>query len=189
MAKKQGRKQVEKKRNRKLHIGGKAPQDGWEIFNAVPGEHVDHEGDARDLSRFADNTFGVVYASHVVEHFDYAGGDLINTLKEWHRVLKPGGELYVSVPDMFVLCRLFTATDQLTADERFFVMRMLFGGHVDEWDYHMVGLDQQLLGGFLHQAGFREMRRVQGFGLFDDTSNMVFKGVPISCNMIAKKPG
>lgn len=173
---------------RKLHIGGKAPKEGWEIFNAVPDMHVDHEGDARDLSRFEDGTFEAVYASHVVEHFDYAQGDLLNTLKEWHRVLAPGGQLYVSVPDMFVLCRLFTATDQLTIDERFYVMRMLFGGHVDKWDYHMVGLDQQLLGGYLREAGFGEMRRVQSFSLFQDTSEMTFKGVPISCNLIATKP-
>ncbi|MDH5528217.1 MAG: methyltransferase domain-containing protein [Nitrospirota bacterium] len=174
---------------RKLHIGGKEAKDGWEIFNALKGDAVDHLGDARDLSRFENNTFEAVYASHVVEHFDYAKGDLINTLTEWCRVLAPGGQLYVSVPDMFILCRLFVATDQLGPEERFQIMRMLFGGHMDEWDYHLVGLDQPLLSGFLRGAGFVEITRVQDFGLFDDTSNLAFKGVPISCNLIAKKPG
>lgn len=187
MGKKKGKQQGEQQ-GRKLHIGGKVVKEGWEIFNAIPAEIVDHEGDARDLSRFEDNTFEALYASHVVEHFDFAGGDLPNTLKEWHRVLAPGGELYVSVPDMYVLCRMFVATEQFTSEERFHIMRMLFGGHVNEWDYHLVGLDQQLLSEFLFHVGFGEIRRVQGFGLFEDTSSMAFKGVPISCNLIAKKP-
>ena len=57
--------------SRKLHIGGTVKKKGWEILNAVPGDHVDHLGNAKDLSRFTENTFGEVYASHVLEHFDY----------------------------------------------------------------------------------------------------------------------
>jgi hypothetical protein len=40
----------------------------------------------------------------------------------------------------------------------------------------------------LEQAGFVDIVRVDGFGLFDDTSNLVFK-LPISLNMTARKPG
>jgi predicted SAM-dependent methyltransferase len=68
------------------------------------------------------------------------------------------------------------------------VMRMMFGGHVDAYDYHYVGLNQEFLAYFLSRAGFANIRRVEEFGLFDDTSNMRFKGIPISCNLIATKP-
>lgn len=172
--------------SRRLHIGGIQKAEGWEILNAVPAASVDHLGDARDLSRFSDNTFSDIYASHVVEHLDYVN-ELLKTLKEWYRVLLPGGKLYISVPDMDVLSRLFLEKDKLTLDERFFVMRMMFGGHVDKYDYHVVGLNQDFLQVFLRQAGYSNILRVNSFGLFQDTSGMHFKGVPISVNMTAEK--
>jgi predicted SAM-dependent methyltransferase len=154
----------------------------------VPGAHVDHLGDAGDLSRFEENIFSELYASHVLEHFDYKD-ELESTLREWFRVLEPGGKLLVSVPDLDILARLFLARQQLTLEERYYVMRMIFGGHIDEYDYHQVGLNQEFLTHYLAQAGFCNMQRVQEFGLFEDTSAMQFKGVSISVNMVAEKPG
>lgn len=172
---------------RKLHIGGTTPAQGWEILNVLPGPHVDHLGNAGDLSRFPDCTFDDIYASHVVEHFDYRH-DLPATLKEWLRVLIPSGKLYISVPDLDTLARLFIDKERLTADERFHVMRMMFGGHVDEHDYHNCGLNEEFLRTYLYNAGFVNIRRVDRFAIFADTSSMVFKGLSISLNLIAEKP-
>lgn len=171
---------------RRLHIGGQSKSDGWEVLNANPAPYVDHVCNANDLSRFADNTFMEIYASHVVEHLDY-NGELINTLNEWNRVLVPGGKIFISVPDLDVLAKLFIEKNLLTVDERFFVMRMIFGGHIDKFDYHVVGLNEEFLAIFLNTAGYVNIRRVQGFGLFNDTSSMIFKGVAISLNIIAEK--
>lgn len=172
---------------RKLHIGGWVRAEGWEVLNATPGPAVDHVGDARDLSRFADGTFSELYASHVVEHFDYHG-ELHKTLQEWRRVLVPGGRLYVSVPDLDVLARLLLDRQRLSERDRYQVMRMLFGGHVDRYDYHQVGLNEEFLRTFLRSAGYVNIRRVDDLGFFDDTSRMVFAGVAISLNMISEKP-
>lgn len=173
---------------RRLHIGGAVRAAGWEVLNAIPGPHVDHEGNANDLSRFPDATFAEVYASHVLEHLDYQG-ELGRALAEWFRVLQPGGKLYVSVPDMDVLARLFLEKDFLSMDERFFVMRMMFGGHTDKYDYHVVGLNEEFLTRYLTDAGYTKLRRVDNFGLFQDTSCVDFRGMPISLNMVAEKPG
>lgn len=171
---------------RRLHIGGKVRLPGWEVLNAIPDEAVDHVGDARDLSRFADNTFGVIYASHIVEHFDYMG-ELEATLREWLRVLAPGGQIGISVPDLEVLSRLFVEPG-LAFDERFMIMRMMFGGHVNEYDHHKVGLSHDLLTGYLMLAGFTDIKRVDTFDICNDASKAVFKDVPISLNMTATKP-
>ncbi len=174
---------------RKLHIGGSKRAEGWEIMDANPAEHVDHVGNAIDLSRFDDDTFSEIYSSHVVEHFDYHI-ELIKTLKEWRRVLIPGGLMYVSVPDLDVLSGLMVDKSKMTPDDRFHVMRMIFGGHVDQYDYHLVGLNEEFLSGFLQASGFVNIMKVQNFGQFKfhDTSNAVFKGHAISLNMIAYKP-
>ena len=136
---------------RKLHIGGRIAAAGWEIMDANPAPNVDHAGNARDLSRFGDATFEAIYASHVVEHFDYAG-ELQHTLAEWKRTLEPGGRVYISVPDLDVLARMILDKQRLSEEERFLVMRMMFGGHIDQYDYHVVGLNEEFLRRFLRDA-------------------------------------
>lgn len=173
-------------KQRRLHIGGKSAHPDWEIINAVAGPNVDHLGNAGDLSRFDDGTFFELYASHVLEHFDYAK-ELGEALKEWHRVLRPGGRLYISVPDLDILARLFLEKDRLDFSQRILVMRMMFGGQVDEYDYHKVGLNFEILGHFLHQAGYIGIRRVEEFGIFDDTSSYRPFGELISLNVYADK--
>ena len=173
---------------RKLNIGGTAPAPGWEILNINPSPHVDHIGNAKDLSQFPDGTFNTIYASHVLEHFDYKG-ELLSTLKEWHRVLKPFGWLFVSVPDIDVLAKLLLDKKRLTMSERFHVMRMIFGGHVDDHDYHFTGFNEEFLGHYLFDAGFRAIIKVDTFGMFEDTSGMMFKNELISLNLVSRKTG
>jgi predicted SAM-dependent methyltransferase len=172
---------------RKLHIGGKVRADGWEVVNANPAPYVDHVCNANDLSRFDTDSIAEIYASHIVEHFDY-NGELSNTLKEWLRILKPGGKIYISVPDLDILAKLLLSKNELTTDERFHVMRIIFGGHIDKYDYHVSGLNEDFMAVFLKHAGYVNVRRVGEFGLFNDTSSLTFKGVAISLNMIAEKP-
>ena len=174
--------------SRKLHIGGQVKAAGWEVLDANPGPIVDHVANARDLSVFPDHTFERIYASHVVEHFDY-NGELAATLTEWHRVLVPAGILYVSVPDLDTLSRLFLDRKSLSIEDRFLVMRMIFGGHMDKYDYHVVGLNAEFLGHFMRLAGFPYVDRVERFGMFNDTSNAQVRGVPISLNVVATKGG
>ncbi len=171
---------------RRLHIGGVEQKEGWEILNAVNGEFVDHLRQADDLTVFSDHSFVEIYASHVLEHIDY-NGKLQQALKEWHRVLSPGGKIYISVPDLDILAGLFLNKD-LSLDERFHVVRMIFGGHIDQHDYHQVGLNMELLAAFAGTAGFENIERVDEFGLFNDTSSYRFVDVPISLNIIAYKP-
>jgi predicted SAM-dependent methyltransferase len=172
---------------RQLHVGGRVKVDGWEILDVNPGPHVDHVSDAGDLKSFPTATFDTVYASHVLEHFDYKDR-LGLVLKEWSRVMVSGGVLCVSVPDLDVLARLFIDRATLSPKDRFLVMRMIFGGHMDAHDYHLVGLNDEFLADYLRIAGFTDIRKVGGFGFFDDTSTLTLKGVPISLNVICRKP-
>jgi len=169
----------------KLHIGGQQKRDGWAILDVLAGPMVDYVGNCNDLSFLADESCSDVYASHVLEHLGY-NGELQKTLKGIYRVLKPGGRLRASVPDLETLCRIFLHPS-LDGAGRFHVMRMMFGGRTSDHDVHYVGLTFEFLGGFMHEAGFRDIRRVPEFGLFNDTSTLLFGNVPISLNVEARK--
>jgi predicted SAM-dependent methyltransferase len=61
-----------------------------------------------DLNRgipFADNSFHVVYHSHLLEHKPKANALLF--IKECHRVMKPNGILRVAVPDLEQMVRQY----------------------------------------------------------------------------------
>ncbi|MDQ6982148.1 MAG: methyltransferase domain-containing protein [Mariprofundus sp.] len=177
---------IEMRKIRKLHIGGREKHPDWEILDAIPSDIVDHIGNANDLSIFEDNTFDAIYSSHVLEHFSYQG-ELSQVLLEWYRVMRPGGILYASVPNLDVLCELFLNKSELSASDRYLVMRMMFGGQIDAYDFHKVGYNAEILGSYISQAGFTNIKIVPAFGLFNDTSNMEFKGKLISLNLTAVK--
>lgn len=171
----------------RLHIGGKQAKPGWKIVNIRPGPDVDFVGSCVDLSRFGDQAVDEVYASHVLEHLGYRF-EFTHALQEMFRVLRPGGLLRASVPNLEVLCRIFLHPSN-DARGRFRVMNMMFGGQVDENDFHKIGINAELMTMALRQTGFVDIHRVERFDLFDDSSNMKMGGVLISLNMEAKRPG
>ncbi|MBL8324406.1 MAG: methyltransferase domain-containing protein [Rubrivivax sp.] len=171
---------------RKLHIGGAQARTGWEVLDVRAAAHVQHVGDALDLAHFADGTFAEIYASHVLEHFDYVEA-LPRALAEWHRALAPGGVLRLSVPDIDILAHLLLQRHVLDVNQRFQVMRMIFGGQTHAHDHHRVGLNQDFMAAYLSRAGFVNLQRVSRHGLFADTSETVVLGTPISLNIVAHK--
>jgi len=169
----------------RLHIGGHAPKEGWKILNVQPGPHVDYVGNCTDLSQFADGSVAEVYASHVFEHLAYMQ-ELPPTLRDINRILTPTGSLYISVPDMECLMKLFVQPE-IGFTDRFMIMRMMFGGQVDAYDYHKVGLTFEFLCHFLAHAGFPFATRVPEHRIFQDTSSLRFLGQLISLNVVAHK--
>lgn len=170
-----------------LHIGGKQAHPDWKILDVLERPEVDYVGNAADLSQFADNSIDRIYASHVLEHFFYGlNQELILVLKEWHRVLKPGGELMISVPDLKTLCWLYLNPNMLPL-ERHHLMRIIFGGQTNEYDVHKVGFDFETLGLYIQETGFSDYWAVSEFGIFNDCSSMRILDTLISLNVIAQK--
>ena len=168
----------------KLHIGGKEKKEGWSILNIQKNDNVDFVGDISDLSQFDNESIDEIYASHVVEHVNQK--NIPKTPKGIHRVLKNDGKFYISVPDMDILCRIFL-DPKAPPKVKFHVMRMMFGGQTDEFDFHYFGWNMLFLKDFLTVAGFKKIDKVKSFSLFKDTSDYSPYGVPISLNVIAHK--
>ena len=169
----------------KLHIGGEQIKEGWKILNIQKKDGVDFIVDISDLSQFEDNSIEEIYASHVFEHV--LQKNIKSTLIGIHRVIQDNGKFYVSVPDMNVLCKIFLEP-KAPSKVKVHVLRMMFGGQMDDFDIHYFGWDFNLLKEFLLSAGFKKAEKVKSFSLFDDTSDFApYSGVPISLNVIAYK--
>lgn len=54
---------------------------------------------------YPDNSVDEIKAFHIIEHFHFY--EIQEVLKEWHRVLKPGGRLYLETPDFLESCKAF----------------------------------------------------------------------------------
>jgi SAM-dependent methyltransferase len=92
--------------HRKLEIGaGGGRHAGFETLDITARRNVDYIADASKRLPFKDDTFEVVYASHVLEHLPWYR--LEQALQEWVRVLKPGGALEIWVPNGLEICRVF----------------------------------------------------------------------------------
>ena len=90
----------------KLNIGGKEKKEGWHVLNIQKKDGADFIGDISDLSQFKDDSIEEIYASHVFEHINQK--NINKTLLGIHRILKKNGKLYIAVPDMDILCKIFT---------------------------------------------------------------------------------
>lgn len=59
--------------------------DGWDI----------EQGDAQYMASIPDNWYDFVYSSHCLEHMK----NPIEALRNWVRICKPGGYIFVTIPD------------------------------------------------------------------------------------------
>lgn len=81
----------------KLQFGcGRKLKAGWINIDLQPGADL-----ALDLRRplpFADGSCEFIYSEHFLEHIDYPE-PAMSLLRECHRVLAPGGQISIGVPD------------------------------------------------------------------------------------------
>ncbi len=118
---------------------------------------------------FPDESFSAVVAQHVIEHLELRR-ELLPLLRELRRVLKPGGEIWLSTPDMEKVCRLYVDGHirELIDDRSTRWTTYSLEGAPDQHFlndlFHQAGehrnlLDQQLLNWTLEQTGFSEIER------------------------------
>jgi SAM-dependent methyltransferase len=77
------------------------------------GKKPDVLCDLHALTPFADNAADEILSVHVVEHF--WRWEIVGVLKEWVRVLKPGGRMIVECPNLQSACEAFLASPDLAS--------------------------------------------------------------------------
>ena len=89
-----------------IHLGcGEQNDERWINIDAQPFPHVHFVSGVEKLPMFAENYADLIYGCHVMEHISYQRYSEI--LKEWRRVLKPGGILRIAVPDFDKLIAIY----------------------------------------------------------------------------------
>jgi predicted SAM-dependent methyltransferase len=153
---------------RKLHIGsGGHIIDGWLSSDLFPASrHVLHM-DATKTYPFDDETFDYVFSEHMIEHVSYEKGQ--HMLKECFRVLKDGGKIRISTPDLSFLISLCQSekselqkayiryqveTEGLPYCEDTFVIN----NFVRDWGHTFI-YDEKVLRVSLEKAGFKEITK------------------------------
>ncbi len=109
--------------------------------------------DCSSLPMFADNSVDLIVSHHVVEHSGC--GEAAPMLREWHRILKPGGSLIVAVPDMAALAQAWM-NGRLTTQVYMTAVYGAFMNH--EADRHKFGYDFRSLKEFIGGCGFSNIR-------------------------------
>lgn len=161
---------------RMLEIGpGSIRIPGFETLNVVLAPDVDYVLDASKALPFENESFDVVYASHILEHIPWH--KVQQTTREWARIIKPGGTLEIWVPDGYKLCRLMCDLDEhvnndawrdgwnpsgLISDAYTWTNgRILYGARDDYPSWHKAILTPAFLIKLLNDAGLINIQKME----------------------------
>jgi SAM-dependent methyltransferase len=101
----------------KLNLGcGDKILDGYiniDVVESRAGKKPDFICDLHNLSKFKSNSVDEILAVHVVEHF--WKWEVVDILKEWTRVLKPGGKMILECPNLISAAEEFLKNSDIAA--------------------------------------------------------------------------
>jgi predicted SAM-dependent methyltransferase len=183
-------------RVRKLHLGaGTNVLDGWLNTDLAPAAPEVFFLDTTRRFPLEDATFDYVMSEHHIEHLAYADG--LFTLRECHRVLRPGGRLRVATPDLAVLLGLYAdasgelqrrylrfITDTFLPEAPAYDPVFVINNAFSNWGHRFL-YDRATLKGAMERAGFvaisaatpgdsqdEHLRGVDGHGEFIDDEEL-----------------
>lgn len=144
-----------------------------------------------NISTLYFNKATLIYACHVLEHFPK--NDISKVLVDWHKCLKPGGKIRLSVPSIDTVIKAYTLYNDLDMVHGF-----LYGGQKNPFDYHKTIFNFSKLEKLLVSAGFVDVHtydwRNTEHAYVDDYSQAYLPhmdkihGLQMSLNVEAVKP-
>lgn len=134
--------------NLKLHLGcGKIRLEGFLNIDHRATSATDLECDIGQLP-FDDNAAVRIESYHVIEHL--GRHEAVRAVREWYRVLKPGGVLVIECPDFDATCREYLDGKADRIDNIFGLQRF-------EGDSHRFGYNFARLQRLLTDCGFQSV--------------------------------
>ena len=156
-----------------LGAGTDSPHFGDDVrlvrFDARESVRPDVRCDLRALPEVWFGRFDQVHARHVLEHF--AREDAHGLVAHWARLLKPGGEMVINVPN------LQWAAEQIRADvpgnELAYAWMQLYGGQDYPLNHHHNGFTARKLKAVMEVTGFLEDVKVEFQADAHDETSMI----------------
>ena len=124
---------------------------------------------------YGDETVAECRASHILEHFPQ--NQALNVLKDWARVLKPGGWLKIAVPDFTYIAKEYLEGNVHGLP----LFGYLMGGQLDENDYHKATFNEATVRYLLTEAGLEDIQPWES-EIKDSAA------LPVSLNLMGRKP-
>jgi len=178
---------------KRLHLGcGNIHIKNWCNVDVLKTGATDLVLNIQTLPGLKESSVEKIYSCHVLEHFTTK--DIPLVLKRWYEVLKPGGEIRISVPDLDKITKIYqeNLSHFLTPGNQPWIA-LIYGGQKDQYDFHKTGFNFTYLNELLTNAGFSSIKEYGSDshfieGVFDNSlANEPF-GKPISLNVFALKP-
>ena len=118
--------------------------------DTIPLPHIHHINNIQKLFMFPNNSVDFIYASHAMEHIPRS--KLVKSLKDWYRVLKPGGVLRFGVPNFDKLIEVYQASER-NVDS---IINQLMGSEGEHDDHHTIW-NLEYAKTILKETGFKEI--------------------------------
>lgn len=157
---------------RKLHIGcGHNVIEGWLNSDYDPAAAQVIHLDAASAFPFEDNQFDFIFSEHMIEHLTFPDG--MKMLAECHRVLKPGGTMRITTPDLSFLMELYGnhksklqqeyikwSTDTFIAGASGYEDVFVINNFVRDWGHQFI-YDHKTLRAAMEKSGFTNITECQ----------------------------
>lgn len=131
----------------RLDIGSGGPgEEGWiGVDPYAPDADVVAFGWALP---YEDSSVDELRSIHALEHIEKR--QIVPTLAEWRRVIKPDGRIDIRVPDL-----VWCVTNWLKYQDDGWSMATIFGHQAHEGEFHKTGFTEALMLGYLKEAGLQ----------------------------------
>jgi predicted SAM-dependent methyltransferase len=142
-----------------LHLGAGGKRIEGAINCDLFDPAADRRLDAVDLGPVESGSVAIVEHHHLIEHLSAA--DLDRALPEWARVLKPGGLLIVSAPDLEVVLERWLGMSD--AERWGHGIKMIYGSQEHAGMFHKNGFTPRRLARLLAPFGLKQEWSYRGY--------------------------
>lgn len=131
-------------------------KEGYLNIDLTDFVKADLVADTTDLSMLPDSYYEEIYAKDVLEHIPRNKTE--KTLKEWSRLLKDGGKIFIQTSNVINLAEMLKRVEYSKYEFQQSMLQCLFGTQAHEGDFHYYGFTASQLSNMMKNVGFFDFK-------------------------------